>query len=60
MNKQYMLTYELKDDPDVEHEVECASFAEALAHLQGCSDMLVWAELTDSMGNVLADTENFI
>lgn len=45
-----ILSYELKDDPGQEHEAEVESVDQARARLSGCSDMVVWASLTDEQG----------
>lgn len=45
-----LLSYELKDDPGQEHEVEVDSVDQARARLAGSSDMVVWASLTDEQG----------
>ena len=45
-----ILTYELKDDPGYEHELEVATVEEALAFVASYEDMLVWVELTDDEG----------
>lgn len=43
-----ILSYELKDDPGYEHELEVEIVAEARAFIDSHEDMLVWAELTDA------------
>ena len=45
-----ILTYELKDDPGYEHELEVATVEEALAFVDPRADMIEWAELTDDVG----------
>lgn len=53
----YLLSYELKDDPSVEHEEWVSDMAEARAHLRGKADMVAWASLTDHEGETIADTQ---
>lgn len=48
-----ILSYELSDDPGVEHEVEVGSVDEARRHLLSRADMLSWCDLTDSSGEVM-------
>ncbi|SPZ04853.1 Uncharacterised protein [Pseudomonas luteola] len=55
-----ILTYELKDDPGIEHEVEVADLGTAVARLGGCTDMIVWADLIDSNGILIAETSDLI
>ena len=45
-----ILSYELKDDPGYEHELEVATVAEARAFVASREDMLVWVELTEDAG----------
>ena len=45
-----ILTYELKDDPGYEHELEVDTVEEALAFVDPRADMLEWADLTDDAG----------
>jgi len=45
-----ILTYELKDDPGYEHELEVATVAEARVLVASYEDMLEWVELTDDAG----------
>ena len=42
-----ILTYELKDDPGYEHELEVDTVEEALAFVDPRADMIEWAELTE-------------
>ena len=51
-----ILTFELRDDPGVEHEAEVENLAAARVRLQGSADMVVWADLTDTNGVTIADT----
>ena len=50
-----ILSYELKDDPGYEHELEVATVAEARAFVASREDMLVWVELTDTEGRDVTD-----
>lgn len=43
-----ILSYELKDDPGYEHELEVATVAEARVLVASHEDMLEWFELTDA------------
>ena len=45
-----ILTYELKDDPGYEHELEVATVAEARAFLASREDMIEWVESTYDVG----------
>ena len=45
-----ILTYELKDDPGYEHELEVATVDEARAFVASREDMFEWVELTDDAG----------
>lgn len=45
-----ILSYELKDDPGHEHELEVETVAEARTLVDRYGDMLEWAELTDDDG----------
>lgn len=45
-----ILSFELADDPGTEHEVEVETVDQARQRLAGCSDMVVWASLTDAQG----------
>lgn len=45
-----ILTYELKDDPGYEHELEVATVEKARAFIDSNEDMLEWFELTDDAG----------
>lgn len=53
----WLLSYELADDPGTEHEEWVEDLADARRHLRGKADMLVWAELHDGMGNMIADKQ---
>lgn len=55
-----LLTYELQDDPGYEHEEYVLNLDGARDHLRGKSDMVVWAELSDADGNVVADTGDLV
>lgn len=55
-----LLTYELQDDPGYEREEYVLNLDEARAHLRGKSDMVVWANLSDIHGNVVAGTEDLV
>ena len=50
-----ILTYELKDDPGYEHELEVATVEEALAFVDPRADMIEWAELTEDEGRDITD-----
>ena len=50
-----ILSYELKDDPGYEHELEVETVAEARAFIDSHEDMLEWAELTDDAGRDITD-----
>ena len=45
-----ILSYELRDDPGYEHELEVATVDEARAFVASREDMLEWFELTDDAG----------
>ena len=45
-----ILTYELKDDPGYEHELEVATVEKARAFVASHEDMFEWFELTDDVG----------
>ncbi len=46
-----ILTYELSDDPGVEHEVEVESVEAAAKIISDRSDYIVWFEVVDDEGN---------
>lgn len=48
-----ILSFELRDDPGVEHEVEVTSITEAQAALAQYEDHTLWHSLTDSYGREL-------
>ena len=58
--RAHLLSYELRDDPGYEHEEYVLNLDEARDHLRGKSDMVVWAELSDMDGNVVAGTEDLV
>jgi hypothetical protein len=55
-----ILAYELKDNPGHEYERHVADLNDARAYLQSRADMIVWAELSDADGNVIAGTEELL
>ena len=55
-----LLTYEPQDDPGYERGEYVLNLDEARDHLRGKSDMVVWAELSDMDGNVVAGTEDLV
>lgn len=46
-----ILTYELNDDPRVEHEVEVESIEAAAKIVNSLTDFIVWFSVTDDEGN---------
>jgi hypothetical protein len=46
-----ILSFELVDDPGMEHEIEVANVEAAMAEINKYSDLLVWHSLTDAEGN---------
>lgn len=60
MNPLMLLSYELRDDPNVEHERAVDSLQEAKLLLAPLADLIVWADLTDADGCVIADTGDLI
>lgn len=54
---QLLLSYELRDDPHVEHDQWVADLADARRHLRGKADMIVWATLHDQEGEEIADQQ---
>lgn len=57
LDTPFILSYELQDDPGYEHEKPVADLNDARVHLQGKGDMVVWADLHDTHGNIVADTD---
>lgn len=49
-----ILTYELNDDPGVEHEVEVSSIEAAVETLISLTDYTVWWSLTDENGDEIS------
>lgn len=60
LDAPFILSYELWDDPGYEREEFVEGLEAARAHLRGKSDMVVWADLHDADGNVVADTWGLI
>ncbi|HBW09438.1 MAG: hypothetical protein JL55_18805 [Pseudomonas sp. BICA1-14] len=60
LDAPFILAYELKDNPGFEYERHAADLNDARDHLQGKSDMVVWANLFDIHGNVVADTGDLV
>lgn len=60
LDAPFVLSYELRDDPDYEHEEFVKDLEAARAHLRGMSHMVVWADLHDADGNVVADTGGLV
>lgn len=60
LDAPFILAYELKDNPGFEYERHAADLNDARAYLQSRADMIVWAELSDADGNVIAGTEDLI
>lgn len=54
-----ILTYELCDDPCVEHEVEVESIEAAAKIVKDLTDYLVWWLLTDENGDEVASSLAF-
>jgi len=60
MTPQFCLTSTFRDAPGEESESMVTCLAEARDVLRGSSDMLDSAYLTDSNGDVVADTEMLV
>lgn len=60
LDAPFILSYELRDDPGYEHEEFVKDLEAARAHLRGMSHTVVWADLHDAHGNVVADTGDLI
>ena len=57
LDAPFVLSYEPQDDPGYEHEEFVKDLEAARAHLRGKWDMVMWADLHDTHGNVVADTD---
>lgn len=60
LDAPFILSYELKDNPGFEYERHAADLNDARVYLQSMRDMVAWAELSDSDGNVVAGTEDLV
>ena len=60
LDAPFILSYELKDNPGFEYERHAADLNDARAYLRGMSHMVVWADLHDADGNVVADTGDLV
>lgn len=58
--RAHLLSYELKDNPHYEYEEWVGGLPGARILLHRMRDMIVWAELSDMDGNVVAGTDDLV
>ena len=54
------LAYELMDNPGYEYVEEVADKETAQRYLQSYQGLIVWADLTNAYGDILADTSDLL